>query len=452
MGTRHATSAVVDRLLRPFTKVRAGEGVTATLMLVCVFLILSAYYVMKTAREGLILSGGTFGLRGDELKTYATGAMALLLIAVVPAYGALANRVRRIRLINVCYAIVIASLMAFYVMALARASIGLAFFVWLGLVSVFLIAQFWSFANDIYSEEQGKRLFAIIATGGSLGAIAGPRIAKLASTYTLLLIAAALLLAATVLFNLIETTTSQTHDDNRSQQPIAGKGGFALVLRDRYLLLIAVLLLVANLVNTTGEYVLSNAVREHAIATTSSIEERRELIKAFYSDFFLWVNIVSFLLQAFLVSRVIDKLGVRRALFALPLVAFGAYALIAFVGGLALVRIAKVTENGTDYSLQNTVRQTLFLPTERAVKYKAKAAIDTFFVRAGDTMSALLIGFGIHQLGLSSRDLAIVNLGLIVIWSVIAFGIARRHRRISGERESSTTGDGLHPVPTGSLS
>src|SRR6476659_7600201 len=84
-----ADKTVLDRLLRPFAKVRPGEGLIAALMLVCVFLILTAYYLMKTAREGLILAGGTFGLKGDELKTYANGAMALLLIAVVPAYGAL---------------------------------------------------------------------------------------------------------------------------------------------------------------------------------------------------------------------------------------------------------------------------------------------------------------------------------------------------------------------------
>jgi AAA family ATP:ADP antiporter len=81
-------------------------------------------------------------------------------------------------------------------------------------------------------------------------------------------------------------------------------------------------------------------------------------------------------------------------------------------GGLALVRAAKIAENATDYSLQNTARQALFLPTERAVKYKAKVAIDTFFVRFGDTLSAIFVGVGIHQLGLAPRELAIVNVAL----------------------------------------
>jgi len=440
---------ILDRLLRPLSKVKPGEGLLAVLMLVCVLLILTSYYVMKTAREGLILTGGTFGLRGSELKTYANGAMALSFVAIIPAYGALANRVRRIRLINVSYTIVIACLLVFYGLAHAGAPIGLAFFIWLGLVGVFLVAQFWSYANDLYTEEQGKRLFAIIAIGGSLGAVLGPRIAQLADTFTLMLIAGGLLAACLLLFNAIEHLEGRhLSGEDIASAPITGSGGFSLVLRDRYLLLIAAMLLVANLVNTTGEYILSNATANHAadlIPATAHAElvgaardhaitaDRRELIKAFYGDFFFWVNLVGFLIQAFLVSRVIEKLGVRLALFALPVIAFGAYAAIGAVGGLALIRAAKVAENGTDYSMQNTVRQTLFLPTARAVKYKAKAAIDTFFVRAGDTLSAVLVGIGIHELGFGSRQLALANLVLITLWMAIGAGIAHRHRSMTLE-------------------
>jgi ATP:ADP antiporter, AAA family len=379
--------------------------------------------------------------------------MAVLLIGIVPAYGLLANRVRRILLIRVSYVIVIASLAVFFTLGRAGVPVGLPFFVWLGIVSVFLIAQFWSFANDLYTEEQGKRLFAIIAVGGSLGAMLGPKLAKLSDTFGVMLIAGGVLLAALVLFSVIErlqrrsAADSPTEDkDDVAQQPISGKGGFALVMKERYLLLIGLLLLVLNLVNTTGEYILSNAATEYAasaVPDTAHAElagaaqqeaitaDRREVIKAFYADFFWWVNLVAFLIQAFLVSRIIKWIGVRKALFVMPAIAFGAYGLIAVVGGMALIRSAKIAENSTDYSLHNTVRQALFLPTSRAAKYKAKAAIDTFFVRAGDTLSAILVGVGIHQLGLGARDFALVNLGLITVWIAIAVGIARHHRALS---------------------
>lgn len=409
-------------------------------MLVCVFLIMTAYYVMKTAREGLILAGGTFGLGGDELKTYANGGMAFLLVGVVPAYGALANRVRRLHLINVSYGIVMAALVVFFVLGRAGLPVGLPFFIWLGLVSVFLVAQFWSYANDIYTEEQGRRLFAIIAVGGSLGAIVGPKIAELVETFGSMLVAAAVLVAATVLFNVIEHVQAKHKHDHRAHQPIAGAGGFKLVMSDRYLLFIALLVLVANLVNTTGEYILSNAVRQHALelmpGTDAAAEaHRRELIKSFYGDLFMWVNLISFLVQAFLVSRIMTKVGVRPALFVLPAIALGAYAAIGMVGGLALIRIAKIAENSTDYSLQNTARQALFLPTDRAVKYKAKAAIDTFFVRFGDTLSAVLVGVGVHRLHFAGRQFAFANVILVVLWFAIAVGIARHHRALSHETE-----------------
>jgi AAA family ATP:ADP antiporter len=436
----------LDRALRPFGKVEPGEGPVVLLMLACVFAILSSYYLMKTARESMILSRVTFGLRGEELKAYAGGAMAVLLLAVVPAYDALASRVSRLRLINVSYAIVIVCLLVFFAVARAGLAIGLPFFIWIGIVNMFLIAQFWSYANDLYTEAQGKRLFAIIATGGSLGAVLGPQLAKLGSTYALLPMAAALLVVCVALFNVVERVHRRApRPGDAGEAPITGDGGFALLMRDRYLLLIAALVLVAELVKTTGEYVLSATAAQHA-AHLATAAERREDIKAFYGDFFSWVNVISFAAQALLVSRVIQKLGVRGALFVLPIVALGGYTAIAAFGGVALIRIAKIAENSTEYSVQNTVRQTLFLPTDRAVKYKAKAAIDTFVVRAADSLSGVLVWAGIHALGFGLRGFALANVGLTVVWIAIAVGIAHRYhegrsapprpsaRRLVGER------------------
>jgi AAA family ATP:ADP antiporter len=421
----------------PFAHVKSGEGLRVGLMVTCVFMIMTAYYAMKTAREGLILAGGTFGLSGDELKAYATGAMALLLVGIVPAYDLLAERYRRIRVLNISYAVVLAGLVGFWMLGRAGVPLGLPYFVWFGLVSIFLVAQFWSYANDIYTEEQGTRMFAIIATGGALGAIFGPKIAKLFSTFTLMLVAAGILLAANTLLHVIET-----HLDGkamrRANKPIEGRGGFALVAGDRGLMMIALMLLVANLVNSTGEYLLSKVVLQHANSLDLGEIEKRELIKHMYSDLYIWMNALTFLIQAFIVSRVMEKIGVRTALFILPMVAFGAYAAIALVGGLAVIRVAKIVENATDYSLQNTVRQALFLPANRAVKYKAKTVIDCFFVRFGDMLSAVLIGIGNHKLDLGTRDLAMINLGLIVVWIVIAGMVARAEGQLASHSSSGS--------------
>jgi AAA family ATP:ADP antiporter len=329
----------------------------------------------------------------------------------------------------------------FFVLAELGVEIGLPFYVWIGLVSVFLVAQFWSYATDLYTEEQGARLFAIIALGGSIGAVLGPALSRLTDTLGLLPLSALLLAGALMLFHGIERIHPVR--DASAREAIRGAGGFELVVHDGYLVRIAGLVLVATLVNTTGEYVLSTVATEHAVQLVPAsahpellgaargiaiADDRREVIKAFYGDFFFWVNLVGFLLQAFVVSRAIALLGVRRALFVMPLLALGVYGAIAMVGGIALVRVGKIAENGTDYSLENTVRQLLYLPADRAVKYKAKTAIDTFVVRSGDTLAALLVSLGVHVVGFRGRGFAAVNVALVVLWLALAAGVVH-HRR-----------------------
>jgi ATP:ADP antiporter, AAA family len=115
----------------------------------------------------------------------------------------------------------------------------------------------------------------------------------------------------------------------------------------------------------------------------------------------------------------------------LPVIALFGYTILAFAPVLALVRVVKVAENATDYSVQNTVRNVLFLPTSRDQKYKAKQAIDSFFVRGGDVLSALLVYVGTTTLGLGAMGFARVNLVLATIWVLIALAIGREYARKS---------------------
>jgi AAA family ATP:ADP antiporter len=402
------------------------------LLLVTVFLILSGYYLLKPVREGLLLSGGTFGLRGESLKTLATAAMAAVLLVVVPAYGWLASRVSRIRLITTSYLIVLGSLAAFFVLGRAGAPVGLAFYLWLGVVNVFLVGQFWSYATDLCSEEQGQRLLPAIAVGGAAGAIVGPRLALLSDAWTSMIVAGALLAVCLLLFRLVERQGGRgAWNRAGAGAPLAARGGFELIRSHPYLALIAAVVVIANLVNTIGELILAGAAAEHAAAVASDVAGRREAIKAFYGDLFFWVNLAGFAIQAFVASRLIGRLGVGALLFALPLIALGGYGLIGVVGGVALVRAVKIAENGTDYSLQNTVRQALFLPVSREAKYKAKAVIDTFFVRFGDLAAAAVVAVAIGLLDLGPAALAAVNVVLTVAWVAVAVALSRRHRALT---------------------
>jgi AAA family ATP:ADP antiporter len=153
------------------------------------------------------------------------------------------------------------------------------------------------------------------------------------------------------------------------------------------------------------------------------------LIGIFYGDFFGWVNLVSLLIQLFVVSRVFRRVGVSGALFVLPLVAFASYGVLAMAPVLAAVRIGKIVENSADYSLQNTARHALFLPTSREAKYKAKQVIDGFFWRAGDVLQALLIFIGV-RLAFGVSQFALLNQLLVVIWLAVIVAIYREHRRL----------------------
>lgn len=475
---------LLERFLGLFTEVRRGEGVTVLLLALDIFLILTAYYIIKPVREALILAAPS----GAEYKSYAAAGQALLLLGAIPLYAWLASRVPRRELIRTVTLFFAANLVLFYfaVRAFGAGSLvlGLGFFLWVGVFNLMVPAQFWSLANDVYSPEQGKRLFAIVAFGASLGAVLGSKITSLLieplGADQLLLVSSGILVLSLLLSQLVEgrerrrsqagsigraggaaptspsaTTAGMTptaasaipgtsplgagataHD---AGQPLTKDGAFSLVFRNRYLLLIALLMLVLNWVNTTGEFVLGSIVKASAEAAANAqgiAETDRgawigKRIGSFYGDFFFVVNLLGLGVQLFLVSRILKYFGVRTALLFLPIIALGGYALVGFFSaGLALVRWAKTAENATDYSLQNTVRQALFLPTTRDEKYKAKQVIDTLFVRGGDLLSALLVYVGLNQISLSTAGFARINVVLAVAWLALAVAIGREHRRI----------------------
>jgi len=151
----------------------------------------------------------------------------------------------------------------------------------------------------------------------------------------------------------------------------------------------------------------------------------KNYIGEFYADFYFWVNLMGAVIQMFAVSRIMQYLGTGAAVLFLPILAFGSYAIIALIPVLSWIRLAKIAENTTDYSVQNTARHALFLPTSREAKYKAKTAVDSFFWRMGDALSGLLVYTGTNLVVLTVRGFALVNLALVGVWLVLAIVIAR---------------------------
>jgi AAA family ATP:ADP antiporter len=420
------------RALRVLGPVREGEAGTVVLLLVNLSVLLFTYYLLKTAREPLILATG-----GAEMKSYAAAFQAAILVVFVPVYAWLSARMERAKLIVAVVLFFAATIEGFYFASLAGVPyLGFAFYVWLGIFSNAAIALFWSYASDLHGQEAGERLFPVIAVGAVAGSPVGSWVAQRLfahgmSPFDVIHLGALLLLVHLGLYRLVERRTPRARHPERA--PVRSRaGGFDLVMRSPYLRLVAVLLVLLNVVNTTGEYILGRSVVAAArlAASTDRTLDIASYIGAFYGRYYFWVNVASVVLQAFLVSRIVKWRGLSGALLALPIISFGTYALVAAGAGLVAITWAKGGENAVDYSAMNTGKQLLWLPTSGEEKYAAKQVIDGFFVRVGDLLAAGVVFAGNQLVGAKVAGFATLNLVLVVLWVFVALKVLRRHRAL----------------------
>jgi AAA family ATP:ADP antiporter len=310
------------------------------------------------------------------------------------------------------------------------------YFLWVGIFNVMVIAQFWGFAADLYSEEQGKRLFPLIGVGASLGAWIGSvragNLVEASGSWRLLAGGAVTLVVCVVLARFANRTTvphEKKSVANADEKLKEGPSGFSMILHDRYLTLMALLVLLLNVVNTSGEYLFGRYVVQAAEATygsgAASQAAREQFISQTYSSYFGYVNLIGFLLQMFVVSRVFKFLGVARAVFIHPIVALIGYLGMVRAPSFEFVRWLKIADNSLDYSLGNTTKQALWLPTSREAKYKAKQAVDSFCQRAGDVLQAGVVYSG-ELVSLGVAGFAALNVLFVFGWLGVATGLNRR--------------------------
>ena len=451
------------RFLRLFADIRHGEAGKALLLALNVFLLLLAYYILKPLREALLLVDKDSAV----IKSCLSGAQAVLFVFVIKAFSRLASKVPRHVLITWTTSFFISNLVIFFFLNLGGMAVkpmGIMFFIWIGIFNYFVIAQFWGFANDLYSDDVGRRTFPLVALGATLGGLVAtlPIMKQLRDIlgknwqFKLMLIAGGILFLCIVLARHIHRREVRKAGEDREkglagaeekakvqEQPLKAGGGFRLIFKSRYLLLIAVMIGLYNFVNATGEFIITKVTVDQSIANTATKPaadalpasspavtaktEMKTIHNAFMNYQFL-TNLIALFIQLFLVSRIFKWVGIGGALLFLPLIALGGYALISFGAVLVLVRGVKAFENGTDYSLQNTTKAALFLVTKREEKYKAKAAIDTFFVRGGDTLSALAVVVGTQLLGLRIERYALLNVLVVIVLLVICFKIIKSYK------------------------
>jgi AAA family ATP:ADP antiporter len=379
-------------------------------------------------------------------------------------YAAVRRRLDGERLLRAVTAFFAANLLLFWAAAAAGLPIAFPFFIWVSIFGVMVVAQLWAFAADSFNLKSGQRLFPVIMVGANLGALAGAKSAQLAvallTPVGLMLVATALLLSTLVLAG------PECRAVPEGSRPVVAEhgapvprllGGIGLVLRDRYLLLIALLVVLLNWINTTGEFILADFVQRDAaqrVAASGGTLDAGSLITAFYGNFFFWVTLVGLAVQLFLVARIYRFAGVRGALLVQPVVVILGYGLIAFspmlgafVPVFTLIRLVKIAENSIDYSLMNTTRHALFLPVDRDSKYEGKTAIDSFFWRFGDLLQAVTVYVGLTWLGWGAQHFAALSLVLGIVWIGLAVAIGREFVHKAAENVINVAPEVGRPIP-----
>ncbi|MBE9537666.1 MAG: hypothetical protein IMF06_01220 [Proteobacteria bacterium] len=427
------------RTLTLGVELKPGEGVAVVAMFASLFLVLFTAYLLKPAREMLILTEGT-----AEIRSYAVALQALMLLFFIPIYSKFSRRFDSYHYMRIVTAVCVVTLLGFAAAGKAGASISVIYFVWLGAYSVLIIAQFWAFASELCSREAGERLFVIIALGASLGAWLGSAVSRQLvdhmDAYGLIMCGAFTLF----LSSLPAKRASLSLPEESRGEPETGEGrqpsifaGFHMVLSKRYLMLLAAFVIMLNLVNTTGEYLLASILEtmyQEGFAAGTIDTDKGTYVGRFYSEFYFFVNLLGVLIQFFAVSRLLRYAGFSVAFVLTPLVVFLGYASLAILPILAWFRYFKMTENSLDYSLQNTARQMLYLPLSRQEKYEGRAVIDSFGQRIGDLLQAGLIFIGLHWFAFQSDDFIPVAAVMAGINLVIAWNIIRERARLLKEQ------------------
>ena len=432
----------IERLLSLFTVLRPGEGRAALQLCAQSFILMFAYYLLKVIREPMILADGS-----AELRAYSTALQAGLLMLAVPVFTRMYQQAGLLEakhhLFRNTLLFFITNLLGFAAAFQLGVPVAVAFYVWLGIFSVMILALFWAFSADLFNYKSGQRLFPVIAAAGAFGALAGSGLANYFDMQLghggVMWTAAFLLMIPWYLSSSIEEKIPAGSrcftPDSGERKPYPLLKGFKVVLQGPYMALIAALVIVLNLINTNGEYILASFVTavapEQASALGQSVDQ---FITGFYADYLFLTTLLSFLIQLLLVARVFNLLGVAGSMYVLPVLMIVSYSLLALLPILAVARIAMIAENSVNYSLQTTARHALFLPVERLEKYVGKQTIDTFFFRLGDLLSGGFVYLASVILGMGIVGFISVNVALAGLLLLITVGIAKLHHKTCADR------------------
>lgn len=419
-----------ERLANLFN-LRRGELLPVLVAALFFFCLLTALMMLRPARDALGMERGIDSIRWLFIGT------AVVTLLVNPVFGWLVSRYTRLHFISATYGFFALSLVGFWTLLMfapdaVGARSGQVFYVWFSVFNLFVTMVFWALLADRFSSEQGKRLFALIAVGGTLGAIFGPwlatRLASPLGTPALLLVAAGFLLLGTALAWLLMRlrpdgdAASAGLARRIDEQRIGGSAwaGLRAVVSSPYLLGIAGYVLAMTVVATFIYFTRLQMVA----AAESDLDARTGLL----GNIDMWTQIAVLLLQLTLTGHIIRRFGMAFALALLPIANALGFIGLAVFGSFAALILLEALNKAVQRGLTRPAREALFTVISREDKYKAKAFIDTFVYRSGDVLGAQVEG-ALGRIGLALGGLVGVVVPLALAWAMLGIWLGRAQQK-----------------------
>jgi ATP:ADP antiporter, AAA family len=424
----------VHRLLRRFIEVRPEEVPVVGWCWLYIFSVLSSYYIMRPIRDQAGVAGGV-----NNLQWLFTGTLVGMLVLNIP-FAYLVKKLPRSRFIPITYRffavnIVLFAALLYWSDAQQTIWVGRIFFIWVSVFNLFVVSVFWQMNVDLFSPEQGKRLFALIAAGATIGAIVGSSLTATLARYVspmFLLLGAALLLEVAVFavgrLSRLSPTLHRQPTAGDTEAPIGGSvfAGITHAFRSRYLVNVSLFLLLFAVTSTFLYF--------QQLGIVSRSFSDRGTQTAFFATVDLLVNVLTLLVQLFLTGRILLLLGVALTLGFLPALTIIGFGALALFPTIAAVAVFQVLRRASDYAIARPTREVLFTVVPREDRYKAKSFIDTVVYRTGDQVGAWSVAL-LRWAGLGTAGTAWVAIPIAALWLFNALWLGRRQELLAAAQE-----------------
>ncbi len=422
-----------ERWLRRVLPASPQERAAALWSFAYFFALLAGYYVLRPLRDQMGIAGGVKNLPWLFTATFVT------LLVTQPLYGALVARLPRARFIPIVYHFFVANLILFWVLLtfdIETAIIARVFFVWVSVFNLFAVAVFWSFMADLFTSEQGKRLFGFIGAGGTAGALLGPIITIWLSVSlgpVNLMIAAAVLLEVAVFCVYRLEHAAMVHTGPEATTENIGGSAFAAIaelVRSPYMLgigvWVALLSYSATIIYFEQAHIVSVAVK------TAGLQTR------VFASIDLAVSVLTLITQVMVTGQLLKRVGTGVAAAALPAVYIVGFAVLAVMPTLIVVMTIQVVQRWMHFAIANPARQLFFTVVTREEKYKAKNLVDVVIYRGSDALSGWIFD-SLQGLGLKLGAIALCSLPVVAGWAVLSMALGRAQEKRSAQLGSSST-------------